>query len=272
MTIFLLDNPPSAPSFAAALGATPLDAAADPATWPEALWHDDARLLVHVNLGPRRSQRRGLELVERLRGEWGVTATALFVSFEAEETLRATPHGGLLTQPGHGFLRLPATVEEIQQGLRNLTPVAEPERYLRSAAGAALGLLLDGPAADPVNRGPGALVTVLSCWSDESPDRTELAEYLAGDPWWQTWSAALAACRTRLARLTDVPAECVAGLEAIGKHLTVVAAFAEQVLDPTWPAPTAEDLAAANRAADALWRQAQDLGTLRHELTRPEGR
>jgi len=64
--IFLIDNLPSGPALAAALGAVPLDADANPATSAETLWRGDARLLVHVNPGPRRSQRRGLELVWRL--------------------------------------------------------------------------------------------------------------------------------------------------------------------------------------------------------------
>jgi len=51
MTTFLLDNLPSGPALAAALGATTLEVDTDPATLPETLWRDDARLLVLVNLG-----------------------------------------------------------------------------------------------------------------------------------------------------------------------------------------------------------------------------
>jgi hypothetical protein len=207
-----------------------------------------------------------LELVKQLRCEWGVTAPVLFLSFEAEEALRLVPHGDLLTQPGHGFLRLPATVEEIRQELNAVPPVVDPERYRRCAAATALGLLLGGPAADPLNSGPGPTISLLNYWQEGALDRAEVAESLTSNQWWRQWSTALVASRKRLADLALVSAECFAVLERVEKYLAIVSAFVEQVCDFTQEAPTPQDFTSAIHAAEFLLKAVDNLAVIRQGL------
>lgn len=236
-----------------------------PDAWIDELRTENARLLVHVNLPPRRIQRRGLSLVKQLRWEWGMTVPVLFLSFEAEETLRATPHGDLLTQPGHGFLWLPPTVDKIKKELDAVPPLAEPERYWRSAAAAALGLLLDGPAAEPIKNGPGPTITWLQYWQ-----RGRLAggaiEHLRSNQWWHQWSSALTASRKRLTGLAGVPDNCFAGLDGVEKALAAFTTFVQKFLDSTTHAPTSEELTAAIDTVNELLDAVKALAGIRHTL------
>jgi hypothetical protein len=244
----------------------PVDETATPTAWIELLRADDTRLLVHVNLGRMRSRQNGLDLVKQLRWEWGVTAPILFLSFEEEEKLRVTSNGDLLTQPGHGFLRLPATKENIQRSLQAVTPVIEPWRYQRSAAVASLVSFLDGPAFDPINDGPGLTISLLDYWQNGVLDRMEVVDYIKSNQWWQRWSETLSNSKKRLVGLSVIPDECLELLGRIEESLSIVTNFVEKVLDLSQQSPVLQNLIKVSQALEVISETVYDLTKLRDAL------
>lgn len=264
MPTFLLDNSHIGNTLALALGASALDESEGVDTWPRSFWDDQACLVVHVNLLPRRSQRRGLELVERLRWEWGMTAPVLFVSFEAEETLRGTQHGTVLAEPGHSFLRLPTTVAEIREALEGVPPVVDPERYRRSAVAAAVGRLLDGPLSDWKTVLADSK-RALDWWRNGIHDRDTVRERLA-DAWWREWQTGIAACRDQLAHWPEVAPEALTCLGKANDLLNDVGQFGERVLDVHSPGPPAAEVAETIKRLGALGETVDALQLMRREV------
>lgn len=267
MRPLLLGNGVLDKTLSRAVGAVLLDASTNVSEWPSALWDHQACLLVHINLSPRRSQRRGLELVDQLRWEWGMTAPVLFVSFEAEETLRATPHGAVLAKPGHGFLRLPTTVVEIREALEGVPPVVDPERYRRSAVAAAVRRLLDGP----LSGWKTALADskrAFDWWRNGVYDRDKVRERLA-DTWWREWQTGIATCQDQLAHWPQEAANAQSLLFELGQHFELFVKGAQQVLDDRCPDPTSQELSETITRLDALAETLKVLHGLRVEERRP---